>query len=54
MDTKSFERLNSLSEKAVDRTASKEELKEFNHLLDEWNISVQLNLFLNNKNILDE
>ena len=54
MDTKSFERLNSLSEKAFHEIASKDELKEFNHLLDEWNTSVQLNLFLNSKNILGD
>jgi len=50
MHTNDFERLNSLSEKAIGETATKDELKEFNQLLNEWNTSTELNLFLNNDN----
>ena len=39
-----FTRLNSLSEKAMNETASKNELKEFNELLDDWNECVEFNL----------
>jgi hypothetical protein len=44
MTTDDFSRLNSLSEKAMNETASRNELKEFNELLDEWNDCVEFNL----------
>jgi len=45
MMTKSdFERLNSLSEKALNETASRSELKEFYGLFERWNTSVEFNL----------
>lgn len=45
MMTKSdFERLNSLSEKTMNETASRSELKEFYGLFELWNISVKFNL----------
>ena len=50
MHTNDFERLNSLSEKAIGESATEDELKEFNQLLNEWNTSTELNLFLNNHN----
>jgi len=37
MTTDDFARLNSFSEKAMNETASRNELKEFNGLLDDWN-----------------
>ncbi|NQZ82902.1 MAG: hypothetical protein HRT52_17975 [Colwellia sp.] len=45
MNTDEFERLNFLSEKALNETATDPELKEFSHLLNSWNSSVELNLF---------
>jgi len=44
MTTDDFSRLNSLYEKAMNETASRNELKEFNELLDEWNECVEFNL----------
>jgi len=44
MTTDEFDRLNTLSEKAMTETASRNELKEFNKLLDDWNTSVEFNL----------
>ena len=44
MNMDEFERLNTLSEKAMNETASRNELKEFNELLAEWNASVEFNL----------
>ncbi|MFT5757012.1 MAG: hypothetical protein ACI9LM_001737 [Alteromonadaceae bacterium] len=40
-----FDRLNFLSEKSLNETATEPELKEFSQLLDAWNNSVELNLF---------
>ena len=45
MNMNSFERLNSLSEKALNETATPSEITEFNVLLNEWNSSAELNLF---------
>ncbi|NQY87424.1 MAG: hypothetical protein HRT51_06645 [Colwellia sp.] len=39
-----LERLNSLSEKALVETVSKDELDEFKNLLDAWSNSTELNL----------
>jgi len=44
MTTDEFARLNCLSEKALTETASRNELKEFNELLDDWNNCVEFNL----------
>ena len=44
MTTDDFTRLNSLSEKAMNETASRNDLKEFNELLSEWNDCVEFNL----------
>ena len=44
MTTNEFDRLNSLSEKALIDTASCNELKEFNALLQDWNTSIEFNL----------
>jgi hypothetical protein len=44
MTADEFDRLNSLSEKAFTETASRNELKEFNELLEDWNTSVEFNL----------
>jgi len=44
MTSDEFDRLNSLSEKAMRDTASRNELKEFNELLNDWNKSVEFNL----------
>jgi len=44
MTTDESTRLNSLSEKAMNETASRNELKEFNELLDGWNECVEFNL----------
>lgn len=51
MNQDKFERLNHLSEKALNETATPHEMKEFSQLLNDWNQSVELNLFngLNNK-----
>ena len=48
MNHDDFERLNFLSEKAITETATNNELKEFNVLLNEWNLSVEFNLFNGN------
>ena len=39
-----FERLNTLSQKAINETASQNELKELSTLVEDWNKSVQFNL----------
>lgn len=44
MNHDNFDRLNFLSEKVITETATKNELKEFNVLLNEWNQSVEFNL----------
>ncbi|NQZ22469.1 MAG: hypothetical protein HRT53_10465 [Colwellia sp.] len=44
MTTDEFARLNALSEKALNETASRNELREFNDLLDDWNNCVEFNL----------
>jgi len=45
MNQDEFERLNHLSEKALNETATPHEMKEFSQLLNDWNQSVELNLF---------
>jgi len=45
MEHTEFERLNALSEKAMNDKASPNELKEFNTLLSDWNDSAELNMF---------
>jgi len=45
MNTDEFERLNYLSEKSLNETATDVELKEFSQLLDTWNSSAELKLF---------
>ena len=45
MSTDKYERLNFLSEKVLNETATASEITEFNGLLSEWNSSVELNLF---------
>jgi hypothetical protein len=44
MTSNEFDRLNSLSEKALTETASHNELKEFNELLEGWNDCDEFNL----------
>jgi len=44
MTTDEFARLNSLSEKALNDSASRNELLEFNELLNDWNNCVEFNL----------
>lgn len=44
MTTDDFSRLNFFSEKAMNETASRNKLKEFNELLNEWNTCVEFNL----------
>lgn len=44
MTTDQFTRLNVLSEKALNDTASSNELNEFKKLLDDWNQSTEFNL----------
>mgnify|MGYP000302939155 CR=1 FL=1 len=39
-----FARMNILSEKALNETASRRELKEFYGLFERWNTSVRFNL----------
>lgn len=39
-----YERIDILSEKAINHTASVDDLKEFNELLDDWNDCVESNL----------
>jgi uncharacterized protein YnzC (UPF0291/DUF896 family) len=48
MNNDDFERLNFLSEKTLTETITQNELKEFIVLLNEWNLSVELNLFNDN------
>lgn len=45
MNHDEFERLNHLSAKALNETATPNEMKEFSQLLNDWNQSVELNLF---------
>lgn len=45
MNKDEFNRLNQLSEKALNETATAVELREFSALLEIWNSSVELNLF---------
>jgi len=45
MNQDEFERLNHLSEKYLNETATPQEMKEFSKLLNDWNQSVELNLF---------
>ena len=45
MNQDEFERLNHLSEKSLNETATPQEMKEFSQLLNDWNLSVELNLF---------
>ncbi len=44
MNKYDFARLNTLSEKALNKTASRRELKEFYGLFERWNTSVRFNL----------
>ena len=44
MDTEQYERLNALSLKAINDTATPNELEEFKQLLNAWNISTEYNL----------
>jgi len=44
MKTEEFERLNALSEKAMDDIATPNELEEFKQLLITWNESAEYNL----------
>jgi hypothetical protein len=52
MTSDEFDRLNTLSEKALTETASRNELKEFNELLEDWNTSVEFNLAYRTSNFL--
>jgi hypothetical protein len=57
MTSNEFDRLNSLSEKALTEkalteTASRNELKEFNELLEDWNTSTEFNLAYRTSNLL--
>jgi uncharacterized protein YnzC (UPF0291/DUF896 family) len=45
MNMDEFERLNTLVEKAMNESATRNELKELNELLNDWNSSVELNFF---------
>lgn len=45
MNQNDFERLNTLSEKALNETVSQSELTEFKQLLTYWNSLTELNLF---------
>ena len=45
MNQDEFERLNRLSEKVINETVTPHEMKEFFQLLNDWNLSVELNLF---------
>ena len=45
MNKDEFNRLNQLSEKALNETATDVEMREFTALLAIWNSSVELNLF---------
>jgi len=51
MTTDEFARLNNLSEKAMNETASRNELKEFNELLEDWNTSIEFNLNYRSSNL---
>lgn len=44
METDDFERLNTLSEKAMNDIATPNELKEFSQLLTTWNESIEYNI----------
>ena len=44
MDEEEFDRLNTLSEKAMNDIATPNELKEFSQLLNSWNEAVEYNL----------
>jgi hypothetical protein len=44
MDTEEFERLNLLSEKAINDSLTPIELEEFNKLFTSWNESTEYNL----------
>jgi len=44
MTSNEFERLNTLSEKALNETASRNEMTEFNELLNNWNSCGEFNL----------
>jgi len=54
MNQEEFDRLNHLSEKALQEMATPNELIEFSRLLNEWNQSVELNLFSGLKNIISK
>lgn len=46
MEKEAFDRLNYLSEKALNESATTIELEELNHLFEIWNSSLELNLFV--------
>jgi hypothetical protein len=43
MNTKELERLNTLSEKAINDTATHKEIEDFSNLLKSWNQSTEYN-----------
>jgi uncharacterized protein YnzC (UPF0291/DUF896 family) len=45
MNMNELERLNTLADKAMNESATRNELKELNELFNDWNSSVELNLF---------
>lgn len=44
MTNDEFERMNTLSLRAINNAASENELKEFNKLVESWSASVEFNL----------
>ncbi|WDE09491.1 hypothetical protein [Thalassomonas haliotis] len=44
MSKDEFERMNLLSEKALHQTASSVEMEEFHQLLQQWNVSNDINI----------
>ena len=49
MNMDDYERLNYLSLKALNESATRNELEELTTLFEQWNLSVELNLFINLK-----
>ena len=54
MNQDEFERLNHLSEKALNETATPHEMKEFSQLLNDWNQSIEMNVFSVLKSIISK
>jgi len=54
MNQDEFDRLNHLSEKALHETATPHEMKEFSQLLNDWNQSVELNVFSGIKSFISK